>query len=306
LRPGDEVLVTTHDHFSHHEAIRFATERNGASVRKFALFDEASTATVDGIVTRVHDAVRPATRVLGITWVHSSTGMRLPVRQIAEALREVNRGRAGNERVLLVVDGVHGLGAADETVAAMGCDFFCAGAHKWIFGPRGTGIVWARAENWARLKPLIPSFSDSELFTAWTEERPPAGPSNANQVTPGGFLAFEHQWAMGAAFRMHQQMGRARVAGRIRELNGRCKAGLQEIRAVKLHTPLDPELSAGICCFEVEGLSPDAVVKALLARKIVASTSPYKVSYARLAAGLFNTPKEVDTAVAAVRTLATA
>jgi len=56
----------------------------------------------------------------------------------------------------------------------------------------------------------------------------------------------------------------------------------------------------------VEGLSPDAVVKALLARKIVASTSPYKVSHARLAAGLFNTPKEVDTAVAAVRTLATA
>jgi len=111
---------------------------------------------------------------------------------------------------------------------------------------------------------------------------------------------------MGAAFRMHQQMGRARVAGRIRELNGRCKAGLQQIRGVKLHTPLDPELSAGICCFEVEGLSPDAVVKALLARKIVASTSPYKVSYARLAGGLFNTPKEVDTAVGAVRTLATA
>src|SRR5437868_15188184 len=241
LRPGDEVLVTTHDHFSHHEAVRFATERNGASVRKFALFDDASTATVDGIVTRVHDAVRPATRVLGITWVHSSTGMRLPVRQIAEALREVNRGRAGNERVLLVVDGVHGLGAADETVAAMGCDFFCAGAHKWIFGPRGTGIVWARAENWARLKPLIPSFSDRESYDAWAEQRPARGPTVADRVSPGGFLAYEHQWAMGAAFRMHQQIGRARIAERVAELNGRCKAGLQEIRGVKLHTPLDPE-----------------------------------------------------------------
>src|SRR3989442_3297184 len=101
LKPGDEVLVTTHDHFSHHEAIRFATERNGGSVRKFALFDEAPTATVSGIVTRLPDSVRPATRVLGITWVHSSTGMRLPVRQIAEALREVNPGRAWNARVLL-------------------------------------------------------------------------------------------------------------------------------------------------------------------------------------------------------------
>ena len=306
LKPGDEVLVTTHDHFSHHEAIRFATERNGASVRKFALFDEASTATAGTIVARVREAIRPATRVLGITWVHSSTGMRLPVRQIADALREVNRQRAENERVVLVVDGVHGLGAADETVAALGCDFFSAGAHKWIFGPRGTGIVWARAESWARLKPMIPSFSDLEPYRAWMDDRAPATPNNASRATPGGFLAYEHQWAMGAAFRMHQQIGRARVAACIRELNGRCKAALAEIRGVKLHTPLDPELSAGICCFEVQGMSPDAVVKALLARRIVASTSPYKVSYARLSASLFNTPKEVDTAVAAVRTLVAA
>jgi len=47
---------------------------------------------------------------------------------------------------------------------------------------------------------------------------------------------------MGAAFRMHQQIGGARVAARIRELNGRCKAGLKEIRGVKLHTPLVPDV----------------------------------------------------------------
>src|SRR5437764_215622 len=82
-----------------------------------ALFDEASIATVGGIVSRVREAVRPATRVLGITWVHSSTGMRLPVRQIADALQDVNRGRSEIDRVLLVVDGVHGLGAADDGVA---------------------------------------------------------------------------------------------------------------------------------------------------------------------------------------------
>jgi selenocysteine lyase/cysteine desulfurase len=187
----------------------------------------------------------------------------------------------------------------------MGCDFFCAGAHKWMFAPRGTGIVWAKAASWARLKPLIPSFSDLELYEAWKDGRPPRGPNNANRVSPGGFLAYEHQWAMGAAFRMHQQIGRARIAARIRELNSRCKDGLAAIRGVKLHTPRDPGLSAGICCFEVQGLSPDAVVRELLARRIVASTSPYKVSYARLSASIFNTPEEVDRAVSAVRSLTT-
>jgi selenocysteine lyase/cysteine desulfurase len=221
-------------------------------------------------------------------------------------VQEANRGRSDADRVLLVVDGVHGLGAVDETVAAMGCDFFCAGAHKWMFAPRGTGIVWARPENWARLRPVIPTFSDFEPYQAWGDERPPRTPTNAGRATPGGFLAYEHQWAMGAAFRMHRQIGRARIASRIRELNGRIQSGLSQIRGVKLHTPRNPELSAGINCFEVQGLSPGAVVKELLARHIVASTSPYKISYARLSASIFNTEEEADRALAAVRSLATA
>ncbi len=304
LKAGDEVLVTTHDHVVHHEAVRLSTERNGASVRKIALFDEAAGASVDGIVAKVRAGIRPQTRVLGITWVHSSTGIRLPVRQIADAVKDINRQRGESDRVLLVVDGVHGIGAVDETIAEMGCDFFCAGTHKWMFAPRGTGILWARADNWARLRPLIPSFSNMELYDAWKEGRPARGPNTADRVSPGGFLAYEHQWAMGAAFRMHQQIGRARIAERIRELNSRCKEGLAGIKKVKLHTPRDGALSAGICCFEVEGQKPDDIVKQLLARKIIASSSPYAVSYARLSAGLMNTPEEVDKAVAAVRAIA--
>jgi selenocysteine lyase/cysteine desulfurase len=304
LKPGHEVLVTTHDHYSHHESIRLSAERNGASVRKIALYDEAANASVNGIVGRIREGIRPATRALGITWVHSSTGVRLPVRQISEALADINRKRDPADRVLLIVDGVHGIGAVDETIAQMGCDFFCAGTHKWMFGPRGTGIIWARSESWARIKPVIPSFSNMGVYGDWMEGRLPSGPNTADRVSPGGFWAYEHQWALGAAFRMHQQMGRARVAERIGSLNDRCKQGLTAIKKVKLHTPRGTALSAGICCFEVDGQQPGDVVKKLLARKIIASTSPYGVSYVRLAAGLMNTPQEVDQAVGAVRAYA--
>ena len=34
LKPGDEVLTTTHDHYVHHESIRLAVERSGASSRR--------------------------------------------------------------------------------------------------------------------------------------------------------------------------------------------------------------------------------------------------------------------------------
>lgn len=299
LQPGDEVLCTTHDHYSHHESIRLATERAGASMRKIPLFDDAATATTDALIAAMLKGIGPKTRVLGLTWVHSSSGIRLPIREMAAALR----ARSGPP-LLLVVDGVHGLGSTDETVATMGCDYFCAGTHKWMFAPRGTGLVWASADNWARLRPLIPSFSDEDQYMAWERQSAPTSPNNANRMSPGGFHAYEHQWATAAAFRMHRQMGRARVAARIRSLNEQCKAGLAAIPKVKLHTPMSSELSAGLVSFEVDGVSPPEVVKRLLARNVIASTSPYAVSYARLAPSLVNSPEEVERAVRAVREIA--
>jgi len=304
LRPGDEVLTTEHDHYSHHESIRLAVERAGATTRRIALFDAPERATIAGIAERVRAALRPETRALGVTWVHSSTGMRLPIAAIAEVVSAANRGRDERDRVLLVVDGVHGLGAVDASVTDLGCDLFCAGTHKWIFAPRGTGIVWGRPEAWARLRPVIPTFSSADVFDAWMAGQPPTGPTTAARMTPGGFTAYEHQWAMSAAFRLHQALGRRRVAERIRRLNDQCKEGLARMPRVRLHTPRDPALSAGLCCFEVEGTKNEDVVKRLLERGFVASAAPYKASYARLAPSLVNTPEEVESALKALRTIA--
>ena len=69
---------------------------------------------------------------------------------------------------------------------------------------------------------------------------------------------------------------------------------------MKIHTPMSAGLSAGLVAFDVEGLQPAEVVRRLLARNIIASTSPYAVPCARLAPSLVNTPEEVDRAVQAV------
>jgi selenocysteine lyase/cysteine desulfurase len=129
-------------------------------------------------------------------------------------------------------------------------------------------------------------------------------PTTAYDVSPGGFQAYEHQWAMGAAFRFHEAIGRKRVAGRIRELNDQLKRGLATVPSVRVVTPTDASLSAGIVCFEIAGVTPEAAQEKLLAKKVVASASPYLPSYVRLAPSLVNTPEEVDAAVKAVRQLA--
>lgn len=173
LKAGQEILTTAHDHFVHHEAIRLAAERAGATFRKIALFDDIKLVSEEEIVSRIKKAIVPKTRVVGITWVHSSTGLKLPIRSIAQVIADSNKGRTEADHVLLIVDGVHGIGVEDETIAEMGADFFIAGTHKWIFGPRGTGIVWAKADNWKMIRSIFPAMA-IEPFMAW--------------ITKGGFI----------------------------------------------------------------------------------------------------------------------
>lgn len=303
IKGSQEILTTAHDHFVHHESIRLVSERTGATVKKIALFDDVTRASEQEIVARIKKVITPKTRVVGITWVHSSTGLKLPVRSIADAVAEANRGRSESDRILLIVDGVHGFGVENETVAEMGADFFIAGTHKWIFGPRGTGIVWAKAENWKTLRMVFPAFA-IEPYLAWMNEKKLIAPMRASWLTQGGFHAFEYEWALPAAFDLHKQIGRARIAERIHALNDQCKEALTGMRHVKLYTPRGNKLSAGLICFEVNGLRSADVVKHLHKKKIIASTAPYRESYARLAPSLLNSPEEIETALKHIRAMA--
>jgi selenocysteine lyase/cysteine desulfurase len=247
------------------------------------LYRNAARATQDEIVSSLIRGVGPRTRVIALTWVHSSTGVKLPLRRIARALGERRQG------VLVCVDGVHGVGVENETVGSLGCDFLIAGCHKWLFGPRGTGFVWGRTTAWDTADATIPSFSGTA--------------SPGAEMTPGGFHSFEHRWALAEAFRLHMRIGKARVERRIHALNTRLKAGLASMSHVTLVTPRPEALSAGLVCFSVDRMSPDAVVAALRRRRIIATVTPYDPPYPRLAPGLLNTPADVDRVLRAMRSL---
>jgi selenocysteine lyase/cysteine desulfurase len=306
LKAGDEILTTTHDHYVHHESIRYAAERSGATWRKIALYDDRTTISAGDIVARIRKGIGAKTRVLGVTWVHSSSGVKLPIRRIAEAVAELNANRDAKSRILLVVDGVHGLGVEDPAVVTSGADVFVAGTHKWLFAPRGTGFVWAKPQVWATMRPLIPTFHSGELWDAWANEKKTVeGTPVGRWFTPGGFQAFEHWWAVPAAIEMHRRIGIPRITDRIHTLNEQLKTELAKMPHVTLHTPLARDLSSGIICFEVQGKTPAQVVETLHHRdKILASTTPYRTPYARVAFGIYNTEAEVEKTVKAIRALA--
>jgi selenocysteine lyase/cysteine desulfurase len=299
LRGGDEVLTTEHDFYSTHQAWRLRTDRDGVTVRRVRLYDDPAAATADDMVGRLMAAVTPTTRVVAVTWVHSGTGVRLPVRAIADALAQANAGRSIDERTLLCVDGVHGLGAVDASVGDLGCDFLVAGTHKWLFGPRGTGIVWGRTAAWSQVAPAIPAFEPNS-FGEWRNGLPPA-PTDGVRFTPGGYHSFEHRWALAEAFRFHLDIGRDRVAGRTVEQASALKAGLAEIPGVTLVTPMAEDVSAGIVCFDVDGQQPAAVVGRLADAGFDTSVTPYAEEHVRVGPSIVTSPDEVDGLLEALR-----
>lgn len=299
LKPGQEVLTDTRDHIVTTIAAREGAERGGASLRQVPFYADPAKVSVDEVVNNVRRNLRDNTRLVAMTWVHSGTGVKMPVSQVAEVVRAHNRGKSAQERTLLAVDGVHGLGIEDVAIGTLGADFFIAGTHKWLTGPRGTGLVWGRKNAWPFVRSTIPTFDP--MWRDGPIDQMPAGAWH----TPGGFHSFEHRWAVADAFKFHTGIGKSRVAKRIHELNSLAKTEIAKLPKVRMHTPMSSDLSAGIIAFEVAGLSPDQVVRQLHDQHIIASVTPgfYEPNLARVAPSLLTTEPDVYRTVRALAAL---
>ncbi|QXI26869.1 pyoverdine-tailoring periplasmic protein PvdN [Pseudomonas vanderleydeniana] len=281
VRHDQEILTTEHEHYSTRNTLRLRTERQGTRVRKISLFQDAHRVSADEVLGNIARAIKPETRVLGMTWVQSGSGVKLPIGEIGKLVAERNRNRDDKDRILYVIDGVHGFGVDNLDFPDMHCDFFIAGTHKWMFGPRGTGIVCARSEELRDVTPLEPTFSEDTNF--------------ATSMSPGGYHAFEHRWALDQAFELHLELGKADVQARIHALNSELKQRLQADSRIELVTPMSPELSAGFSFFRVKGQDSDKVAATLLKNKVVVDAVDRDVGpVVRTAPGLLNTEAELD------------
>jgi isopenicillin-N epimerase len=301
IQKGQEILTSEHNYYSQQEAIKRASERTGAAFREVTYYNDIRTVTDDEMVDNIMKEVTDRTRVIGATWVHSSTGLKSPIAKLSKAIAKVNQHRDESNRILLVVDGVHGFGVEKETFPELGCDFFITGCHKWVYGPRGTGIIAGKESAYQHVYPVIPSFSETMYDIISGEQQPKQ--VNGTHMSPGGFHSMEHLWAMPSGFEFIESIGKDQVYDRVHELNRMTKEGLASMPHVNLITPMDDHLSAGIISFEVKGLSPKETVKHLIEQKVISTEAPYKIRYARFTPGIYNNEEDIRKALDAVQSL---
>ncbi len=135
-RAGDRVLITDHEHPAGRLGWEWAARRYGIAIDTLPISPSADDP--QEIVEQFAAAIRPETRVLSFSHILFTTGVRLPVAELCALARERN--------CLAVVDGAQSAGALPVDVMAMGCHAYSASGHKWLMGPKGTGLLFLSAE----------------------------------------------------------------------------------------------------------------------------------------------------------------
>jgi selenocysteine lyase/cysteine desulfurase len=227
LNAGDEVLITDQEHPSGRGCwyLRQARDRIGVRELKIPLPPGKPETLVDFIIS----AMGPRTKVLSFSGILTTTGLIMPVREICEAARL--------KGVVSVVDAAHMLGQVPVNFSQLGCDYLAASPHKWLFAPPGSGLLYIREENLAKLWPTIVTgnWDDKKLGAA----RFMMVGTNNRAVVEGAV----------AGLNFLQAIGPDRVYRRIHDLARDVRARASKIAYLELLTPDDDRSYGGLVTF---------------------------------------------------------
>jgi selenocysteine lyase/cysteine desulfurase len=214
-----------------------------------------------------------------------------------------------------VVDGAQAVGMLDFRIAELGCDFYAASFHKWLTSPYGAGLLYVREAVRDRLWPTV-VLSYSGWSATDRDGRPGVTDITYAPNYPQALLKYSSNieyygalwWTIALCMDFQEALGRDRVEARIRALATRLADGLAAVPGVRLHTPDDPALRAGLVSFRAGEADTEQFFYRLrgefdiVGRYIRHPGIGFDVN--RFAPHVFNSAAEVDAAVAAVRELA--
>jgi len=261
LERGDAVMMADLDYGSIRSALAWLAHRRGAEVVDVAMPEPA---TYDGLIDFFQRSLEanPRVRLLLLTHVSHRTGLLLPVAEIVALARE--RG------VDVIVDAAHSWGQVPLTVDELGADFVGFNLHKWIGAPLGVGLMYLRR---TRLEAVAPDPSATEREKDAVSGRVHTGTSN-----------FAALLSVPDALDYHEFIGGERKAARLRHLRSLWTSPVRDLPTLKVLTPDDPRLHAGITAFRLAA-STSAEANKSLAERLLQDFGIFTVHRTGVAAG---------------------
>ncbi|MCQ4163961.1 cysteine desulfurase [Tahibacter harae] len=289
LQPGDEILVTQMEHHANIVPWQLVAARTGATVKAAPITPEGEL-----MLDRFEAMLTPAVKLAAVAHVSNVIGTVNPVAQIARLCR--SRG------VPLLVDGSQACPHQRVDLQAIGCDFYAMTGHK-LFGPTGTGALWARREH---LQAMPPFFGGGEMIRTvsfdGTVFADPPHKFEAGTPNIAGFIG------LGAAVDYIEGIGLERIQAYESELLAYATDALLGVPGLRLFGRAAHK--AAVLSFLVEGVHAHDLAT-LLDHEGVAVRSGHHCAHplmqffgvpatARASLAFYNTREEVDAFVRAL------
>ena len=274
--PGDELITAELEHPALAQAATVVEQRRGVVVKRVAFPSDASPAQMLAAVT---DALTHRTRLVALSHVQYTCGLRMPAREIADAAH-----RSG---ALVLYDGAQTGGHLRLDMREIDADFYAISGQKWLLGPTGAGALFVRREAAERLRPL---FAPSAERGRGRDLRPYEMTSHAPAALAG--------FAEGIA--ISEELGMAAIEQRTHALGDRLRAALASIPGVRLTGPTAPETACGLVSIAIDGLEPSELAAQLWEQHHVVARTVNFPAAVRFSTAHFNDESDLARAAEAV------
>ena len=248
FKPGDEILTTTQDYPRMLTTLRQRERREGLVLKMVKIpippknLSEITAAFERGITNR--------TKLILVSHQVNITGQITPVKEICDM------GRA--RRIETIVDGAHSFAQFDFQQKDLGCDYFGTSLHKWLYAPKGTGLLYVKRDKIEKLWALMAAETKQSGDIRKFEE------IGTHSAAP--------RLAIGEALLFHNGIGGKRKEARLRYLSRYWMNRLKDVPKIGFNTSFDPKQSCAIANVNVEGVDPSAIGNYLFSKHRVFTT----------------------------------
>jgi selenocysteine lyase/cysteine desulfurase len=244
--PGDRILTSVAEYVSNYVAFLHVAQRSGVRI-EVVPNDEQGQLSVESLEQLLDERVK----LVAVTHVPTNGGLVTPVAKVGAATRAAG--------IPFLLDACQSAGQLPLDVEAIGCDFLSPTGRKYLRGPRGTGLLYARGATTERLHPpMIDLHAAACVARDRYELRPDARRFENWETNYAGKVG------LGVAIDYAIALGIDAIWARTHALGEQLRALLAGLDGVEPRD-VSPE-RCGIVSFTVEGEQPHVLRRRLLAR----------------------------------------
>jgi cysteine desulfurase / selenocysteine lyase len=237
--PGDRILTGAAEYVSNYVAFLHVAQRTGARV-ELVPNDEHGQLSVEALRELLDERVR----LVAVTHMPTNGGLVNPAVEIGAVTRAAG--------IPFLLDACQTAGQLPLDVEAIGCDLLSLTGRKYLRGPRGTGLLYARRELAQKLHPPFVDLHAAPWVARDRYELRPDARRFENWETN-----YAGKVGLGVAIDYALALGLDAIWARVHELGETLRALLAEIPGVEIHDL--GRVRGGIVSFTVAGEDPRAL-----------------------------------------------